>query len=127
MTGHAEVTTGTWYEGRMEGLRLEFVRAFRSGTGGLRVAIFDDRIVTYLRDGGTAELPIVDISSAFTFESGASQPAYGVLFEVKAAEHNVAYRFEDDAARAAFLRAVRRRMRRVGTLSDPSLVGGTSG
>ena len=114
MTGHAEVTTGTWYEGRVEGLPLEFVTAFRSGTGGLRVAIFADRIVTYLRDGGTTELPIDGIISAFTFESGASQPAYGVFFEVRAAQRNVAYRFEDEAARAAFLRAVQRRMRRVG-------------
>ena len=112
MTGHADVTTGTWYEGRAEGWPLEFVTAFRSGTGGLRVAVFDDRIVTYRRDGRTAKLPIADIIAVCTFESGASQPAYGVQLEVRSSPRDVAFRFEDDATRAAFLRAVRWRMRR---------------
>jgi hypothetical protein len=74
---------------------LEFVTAFRSGTGGLRVAVFDDRIV-----------------SIGTFESGASQPTHGLKLEVKSPPRDVGYRFDDDATRLAFVRAVRRRMRR---------------
>lgn len=112
MSAYAEGAASARYEGCAEAQPLEFVTAFRSGTGGLRVAVFDDCIVTYRRDGLASELQIGDIIAVSTFEGGASHPAYGVQLEVKSPPRDLGYRFDDDATRLAFLRAVRRRMRR---------------
>jgi hypothetical protein len=86
---------------------VEFTAAFRAGTGGHRVAVFNDRIVTYRLDGRTSVLPLGDIVSASTFEGGSSQPAYGAHFVVRSSSRDVAYRFDDAATRLAFLRAGR--------------------
>jgi hypothetical protein len=106
MITYAEGIAESRSEERAEAPPLAFTTAFRSGTGGHRVAVFPDRIVTHRRDGRTSVLPIGDIVSASTFEDGASEPAYGVHFVVQSPPRDIAYRFDDADTRRAFLRAV---------------------
>lgn len=106
MSTYAEGIADFWYEGHTAAHPAEFTTAFRAGTGGHRVAVYDDRIVTHRRDGRMSVLPIGDIVSVSLFESLSSQPTFGAQFEVKAPPRDVAYRFDDAATRLAFLRAV---------------------
>lgn len=96
-----------WFQGAIEAGRTEFTTAFRSGTGGHRVTILPDRIVTRLRTGGLSQLPIGTILAISTFESGFAEPSLGVLFETSVG--STAYRFDEEEARRAFIGAVRQR------------------
>ena len=88
-----------------------FVTAFRNGTGGHRVEVLSDRIVTRDRRGGTSQLRFAEIESALAFETDASPPTFGIHVVRRDNPHDVRYVFGDDATRRAFLRAVDRRLR----------------
>jgi len=107
MSAHTEGSADFRHAGYPEASPLEFTTAFRAGTGGHRIAIFSDRIVTYRRDGRVSVLPLDDVASVSTFEDGPSQPTYGAHFVLKSPSREAAYRFDAAATRRAFLRAAR--------------------
>ncbi len=112
MLDYDQLRIDGWFQGDIEAKPAEFTTAFRSGTGGHRVTILPDRIVTRLRTGGTSHLPLDQILSLSTFEGGFAEPTFGVLCETRSTLGPIGFRFDDQEMRSAFIGVVRQRLGR---------------
>ena len=88
----------------------EFATAFRSGTGGSRVVLLGDRIVTHYRGGRTTETRLCEIAYAGACETGLTGAAHGVYLVLRTPPYDTGYLFEQAATSLAFLAALRQRM-----------------
>jgi hypothetical protein len=88
-----------------------FLTACRNGTGGHRIEVLTDRIVTHDGHGGTSQLRFDEIESALAFETTVMPPAFGVRMMRRDDADDVCYLFSNDTTRRAFWCAVGRRMR----------------
>ena len=109
MNGHDDSSTAG-PTGAPDGraVRGEFRTVFHSGTGGNRVLLLPDRIVTMERTGRSGALLLRDVFYAGPCESSWSPRAYGVYLVLRTPPYDTGYYFADPAERAAFLDELRR-------------------
>ena len=108
MNGHDDSSTAG-PTGAPDGraVRGEFRTVFHSGTGGNRVLLRPDRIVTVERTGRTSVLLLRDVMYSGPCESSWSPRAYGVYLVLRTPPYDTGYYFADPAERAVFLDALR--------------------